>query len=121
MGNALRKPPENFIHVIAPYWADGTWVFDDASIGLVKEPFISGVPEILSGLVSDIPNAKEGFRLLFSEVPFPGYQADFAKVGKEFEGVWYQDRNGLRGWLSGGVFKYFTEAPETLYVRVEKL
>lgn len=29
---------------------------------------------MIDGLVSDLPNAERGFRLLFSAAPFPGFQ-----------------------------------------------
>jgi hypothetical protein len=70
------SPRENAIMVIAPYRYQGTWVFDDASAGLVKEPFVAGVPEMIDVLVKDIPDAGEGFRLLFSAKPFPGHQKE---------------------------------------------
>jgi hypothetical protein len=56
----------NQINVIAPYWLESaeTWVFDDERVGLVQEPFVSGVPEMIGDLVRDIPNARAGFRLL---------------------------------------------------------
>ncbi len=41
----------NVLMVIAPYWYQGTWVFDDESVGLVREPFVSGVPEMIDELV----------------------------------------------------------------------
>ncbi|NLE39705.1 MAG: hypothetical protein GX621_16930, partial [Pirellulaceae bacterium] len=69
---AQPRPRENAIMVIAPYRHQGTWVFDDESAGLVKEPFVAGVPEMIDLLVADIPNAADGFRLLFSAKPFPG-------------------------------------------------
>jgi hypothetical protein len=34
------------------------------------------VPEMIDLLVQDIPHVDEGFRLLFSTNPFPGYQAE---------------------------------------------
>ena len=66
----------NQINVIAPYWLDDvqTWVFDDERVGLMQEPFVAGADVFLSHLVQDIPNARNGFRLLFSTGPFPGYQ-----------------------------------------------
>jgi hypothetical protein len=66
----------NQIRVIAPYWLDSvqTWVFDDPVAGLVQEPFVSGVPEMIDDLVAEIPQARQGFRLLFSAQPFPGFQ-----------------------------------------------
>ena len=52
--------------VILPYRYGGTWVFDDKSVGLVREPFVAGVPEMIDALTADIPKAEEGFRLTFS-------------------------------------------------------
>jgi hypothetical protein len=65
---------ENATMVITPYWYSGTWVFDDPHVDLVREPFVSSVLEMLDVLVGEIPEAREGFRLTFSEVAFPGYQ-----------------------------------------------
>jgi hypothetical protein len=111
----------NAILVIAPYWSHGTWVFDDPSVGLVREPFVSGVPEILTALVSAIPNAQQGFRLLFSAKPFPGFQAEYLRETTEYSGTWYRTSDGRRGWLCPALFKYYRVAPERLYVRAEPL
>ena len=92
----------NQIMVIAPYWLDevGTWVFDDPAAGLSQEPFVSGVPEMIDYLVKDIPNARSGFRLLFSASPFPGYQKRLTWKREEMGGNWYaSDDPPLEGWL----------------------
>ena len=67
-------PSSNAIMVVAPYWYNGTWVFDEPAVGLKREPFVAGVPEMIDVFVEDIPDAKDGFRLLFSANPFPGHQ-----------------------------------------------
>jgi hypothetical protein len=115
--------PKNSIFLITPYWNSGTWVFDDPSVGLVKEPFVAGVPEILNELVSPIPNARTGFRLFFSESPFPGWQDEFLKVRDEYSGTWYQRAGNPKaeGWLCPALFKYFSQAPERLFVKAEPL
>lgn len=61
----------NQIQVIAPYWLDsaGTWVFDDVATDLVREPFVNGIPAMIDDLVAEIPNARNGFRMLFSASP----------------------------------------------------
>ena len=64
----------NAMMVISPYWYEGTWVFDDETKGLVREPFVLGMPEMIDTLLVDIPNAEQGFRLLFSAQEFPTYQ-----------------------------------------------
>ena len=75
----------NAIHVIVPYRHASTWVFYDPRVGLSREPFVSGIPEMIDLMVADIPNAETGFRLLFSSAPFPGYQVEFEKVRAEYE------------------------------------
>jgi hypothetical protein len=49
----------NVLMVIEPYWYQDTWVFDDVSVGLAKEPFTQGIPEMIDYLVKDIPNSWE--------------------------------------------------------------
>ena len=80
----------NAIYVIVPYRHASTWVFDDPRVGLSQEPFVSGIPEMIDTMVTDIPNAEKGFRLLFASEPFPGYQVELEKVREEYEGVWYR-------------------------------
>jgi len=112
----------NSIMVINPYWYVGTWVFDDDATGLVREPFVSGMPEIINGLVEGISDARAGFRLLFSATPFPGYQASLTRDRADFGGTWYRsDRDGAEGWLCPALFKYFPEAPAKIYVKAEPL
>jgi hypothetical protein len=78
----------NAINVIKPYRWEGMWVFDDPRVGLDKEPFVSGADIMIDVLVKDIPNAEQGFRLIFSGTPFPGhaYALDWRRT--EFEGNW---------------------------------
>lgn len=110
----------NQIMVIAPYWHHGTWVFDDPAVDLRQEPFVSGVPEMIDDLVADIPNARDGFRLLFSAGPFPGFHRKLTWVRKEMEGNWYFDaETNSEGWLCPAMFKYFDEAPSELFVKAE--
>lgn len=69
----MSQPNANSLLVIFPYFHHGTWVFDDDSVGLVREPFVTGIPRMIDRLVAEIPNARDGFRLIFSAAPFPGY------------------------------------------------
>ena len=111
----------NQIHVIAPYYLHGTWVFDDSRVGLVQEPFVSGVPEMIDDLVKEIPHARTGFRLLFSTAPFPGFQRKLTWVREEAGGNWYQaSEPASEGWLCPALFRYFDEAPVELYVKAEE-
>lgn len=112
----------NQIQIIAPYWLHGTWLFDDERVGLVQEPFVSGVPEMIDDLVRDIPDARNGFRLLFSSGPFPGFQRKLTWLREEFGGNWYKaDEPPMEGWLCPALFRYFESAPAELYVKAEAL
>jgi hypothetical protein len=115
-------PRENAIMVIAPYRYQGTWVFDDASTGLVKEPFVAGVPEMIDVLVKDIPNADKGFRLLFSAKPFPGHQKVLTWLRGDSGGNYYAlDDPPMEGWICPAMFKYYSTAPSKLYVKAEPI
>jgi hypothetical protein len=112
----------NQIMLIAPYWLDwaGAWVFDDPATDLKQEPFVEGVPEMINQLVADIPNAREGFRMLFSAAPFPGYQRKLRRLRQDFGGWWYaSDEPVAEGWLCPALFRYFDEAPTEIYVKAE--
>lgn len=116
------KPPANSIMVIAPYRYQGTWVFDDRAAGLVKEPFVAGVPEMIDVLVQDIPNADEGFRLLFSAQPFPGHQKALRWLRGDGGGNYYAfDDPPMEGWICPAMFKYYDKAPAHLYVKAEAI
>ena len=75
LSQAAAKQKMNALSVIFPYKLEGVWVFDDATIGVVREPFISGADKILDVLAEHIPNAADGFKIVFSARPFPGYTA----------------------------------------------
>ncbi len=112
----------NQIVVIAPYWLEdvGTWVFDDPKTGLEQEPFVNGIPEMIDDLVADIPNARRGFRLLFSAAPFPGYRRKLTRLRQELGGCWYaSDEPEAEGWLCPALFRYFHKAPKAIYVKAE--
>ena len=110
----------NAIMVIRPYLDSGVWVFDDAAVGLEREPFVGGIPEMIEILTREIPNAARGFRLTFSAAPFPGSQACIEWVREDMGGNWYRwPQHGMEGWLCPALFKYFDEAPRKLYLRAE--
>lgn len=114
----------NQVSIIAPYWLDhcNAWVFDDPRVGLEQEPFVSGVTEMIDFLVSGIPNAKSGFRLLFSAAPFPGYQKKLVWRRVEMGGNWYAcDDPPMEGWLCPALFRYFDQAPPEIYVKAETI
>jgi hypothetical protein len=112
----------NELLVIAPYWYNGTWVFDDPGVGLRREPFVAGVPEMIDVLVKDIPDARNGFRLTFSARPFPGFQKKLTWLRGDSSGNYYQlDDPPLEGWICPALSRYYREAPRTLYVKADSI
>jgi len=112
--------PANSLMVIVPYKYGGTWVFDDFSTGLRREPFVAGVPEMIDYLVCDLPDATNGFRMLFSTQPFPGHQKRLTWVRPEGGGNFYRMHEpDMEGWLCPALFRYYREAPKQLYVKAE--
>ncbi|WP_013324606.1 DUF6717 family protein [Gloeothece verrucosa] len=111
---------QNSLMVIVPYRYEGTWVFDDERVGLIKEPFVAGIPQMIEVMVKEIPHPEQGFRLLFGATPFPGYQLELDWIREEFQGHWYawKEKN-LEGWLCPALFKYFWQAPLKIYCKAE--
>ena len=114
--------PDNSILTLKPYWYNGTWVFDDARVNLSKEAFVAGIPEMINHMTKDIPNARKGFRLLFSANEFPGYQLKIKWVREGDGGNWYySDKLKMEGWLCPALFKYFKDAPKRIYAKAESI
>jgi hypothetical protein len=112
----------NSLYVLRPYKYEGSWVFDDESVGLKREPFVFGIDDMIQRLVAAIPNAAEGFRLVFSPQAFPGYAARLEWRREEAGGNWYFSPNfGIEGWLCPALFKYFDAAPQEFYAKAEAL
>jgi hypothetical protein len=112
----------NSLFVLRPYKDQGTWVFDDPSVGLAREPFVLGIDTMLDRLTADTPNATQGFRLIFSPRPFPGYAAKLEWRREETGGNWYfSPTYWMEGWLCPALFKYFATAPKELYAKAEPL
>ena len=106
------------------------WVFTDHGRGLVDEPFVSGMPEIISeylirkamakGLLTPYTSAQA----YFSDKPFPG--ADLILVGGDrvLDGRWYStdsptvahQEESLHGWLCPATLAFFPDFPDELYV-----
>ena len=110
----------NQIMVIFPYLYEDTWVFDDKKVGLEKEPFVFGIPEMIDIMTKNIDNADRGFKMLFSLAPFPGYQTELVHLREEYGGNWYLwQKHDLEGWLCPAMFRYFGATPEKIYCKAE--
>src|SRR5690349_2290240 len=110
----------NAINVIAPYKHLDMWVFDDARVGLVQEPFVSGADTMIDRVVRDIPNAANGFKMIFSASRFPGVQLTLQWRRGANDGNWYYSPElDMEGWLCPALFRYFADAPKEIFVQVK--
>lgn len=123
--NGILKQTNNIMNalqILKPYTYCGMWVFDDPSVGLSREPFVSGIDVMLDKLTASIPDAQKGFRLIFSHQPFPKYQIKLEWKREEFGGNWYWcSKFKIEGWLCPALFKYFPSAPKELYASAEAI
>jgi hypothetical protein len=118
----LKNKLKEEVLTLYPYWDEDeqAWLFDDESVELFREPFVNGIPEMIDKLVSNIPDAKKGFKLLFSSKPFFEYQVKLTRDEEEYGGTWYKDLNSNeKGWLCPALFKYFKKAPPHLFVKAK--
>ena len=113
---------QNALMVVFPYKDSKTWMFDDKTVGLTREPFVNGIPEMIDILVDGLKDAERGFRLVFSSGPFPGFQAELTWEREEHGGNWYRwVERGMKGWLCPAMFAYFDEAPKRLFCKAEAI
>ena len=114
---------KNSIFVIKPYKWDGMWVFDDERVGLDKEPFVAGADTMIDIAVSvkGIPNADNGFLMVFSADPFPDADFNLDWVQEENTGNVYKGRfesQEIEAWLCPALNLYYPDAPKKLYIQV---
>jgi hypothetical protein len=114
----------NSINIILPYRWSGTWVFDDLAVGLEREPFVAGVPEMIDILLNrkDMKDF-DRFRLIFSAHEFPGYDEKITmQSGQVDQGTYYESPTFEKiGWLCPALARYFDESPKEIYVKFEPI
>ena len=75
---------------------------------------------MIDGLVKDIAESKDGFRLTFSANPFPGFQKKLTWLRGDSGGNYYKlDDPPIEGWICPAMFRYYKAAPKALYVKAE--
>jgi hypothetical protein len=128
------------VMTLYPYLYQGKcWVFDDPQTGLKEEEFVLGASEMISKLIAakDIPNAKRGFTMSFSDQSFhhdveltwispeEAAKATGQRVTKlPATGSWYSGvvaGEQMVAWLCPALYEYFAGAPKRIFVKAEKL
>lgn len=108
----------NFIQSICVYNHKNLWVFDDENFDLIREPFVSGMDKIISHFVKKMNLNVNGFNILFSIDPFPGYHTELEWQRKELGGNWYHCKElNLGGWLCPALEYYFQNIPIKLFAQ----
>ena len=98
----------NSIFVIKPYKWEGLWVFDDANVSLVKEPFVGGADTMIDVVTTNIPNADKGFLAIFSASYFPDAQVVLDWLRADGGGNVYRwKEKDMEGWLCPALLRYF--------------
>lgn len=115
----------NTINVIHPYRDGAALIFDDPSVGLLREGLIGGTDLILYLAARAASADPDRFTLTFAEGPFPGHQAvaEWIEQGDAGFGDWYHVSlpgvGSQNGWLCPALLKYFPAAPPRIYFRVQ--
>jgi len=110
----------NSIFVIKPYKWEGTWVFDDPAVDLVREPFVAGADTIIDVATNNIPNADKGFLAIFSASYFPDAKIVLDWVQEDGGGnVYSWAEKEMKGWLCPALLRYFEQPPAKLYIQVK--
>ena len=115
----------NQINIITPYRKYGTWVFDDSSVGLVREPFVAGADVAIDKIVEHLGIKTDKIVMTFSKDDFPGshVRLDYLVKDIEKEGDYYNivdDNFNLELWLCPALLKYFDEPPKEIYIKIEE-
>lgn len=107
----------NALMQISAYRHHGGWAFDDAKVGLVAEPFVSGISQMID-ILADLVGATDRILLTFSPTEFPGASCRLDWTREEFGGNWYRwQARAMDGWLCPALFYYFDKAPESIFIR----
>ena len=121
----------NSLFTIYPYKHMDGWVFDDAAVGLVKEPFVAGADDLLTLLSKGL----DKITVVFAAIPFPDAQLRIDKLTEEElkelnlnagpflvnYGTYYQQKERAHLlWLCPALNLYIKESPETIYIKVIK-
>lgn len=103
------------MNVIKPYRLNGQWCFDDEVKGVLKEPFVAGMSEMIDRAVGD----NHDFALIFCDKEFEGADYVLEYIGDEAGGAWYRCEQLNRiGWFCPVIHKYFTALPANIYVSI---
>jgi hypothetical protein len=96
-------------------------MFDDDTVGLVRKAFASSAGEMIERLVIDIPQAYDGFTLVFSAEPFSAGEVQLQWRREGSGGNWYYSPElDAEVLLGPRLLKYFPFAPKRIYAELKE-
>jgi len=115
----------NQINTILPYRSMGGWAFDDNAVGLEREPFVAGADIAIDKIVEYLGIKTDKIKMTFSKDKFPGHhiKLEYITLDPFEDGQFYSihdDNFDLELWLCPALLKYFDEAPDEIYVKIEE-
>ena len=119
----------NQINTILPYRSMGGWAFDDAAVGLEREPFVAGADKAIDKIVKHLGIETDKIKMTFSKDKFPGHHVKLLYLAPDTIAVWdgggdfyriEDDNFNIDLWLCPALLKYFDIAPDEIYVKVEE-
>lgn len=113
----------NSIMMLTPRLENGQWVFDDAAVGLIREPFVGDANTLIDRMTARMAVMDRGFNLLFSEGPFPIATITLDLVETDPTGSVYkcEQHPDLRVWLCPALFRYFPKAPPRIWATAQEI
>lgn len=106
---------KNSIFSIDVYKEGVMWAFDDARVGLKKEPFVAGADT----LIDKLAGKKKKITLIFSDKPFPSATLQVertSKPGKIVGTDYYCNQLDHTLWLCPALNLYYPKSPKRLYI-----
>ena len=90
---------------------------DDPTKGIVMEPLVRGIPEIIAAIVG--PRV-DRFTITFTADRTASHDNVLLRMTPEDGGHWYKlGGTTMNGWLCPVLLEYFDEAPLELYLRLK--
>ena len=99
-------------------------MLDDREHGMMHEPFVFGMEQLLDRFAETMPHAHDGFQMYLSDKKMPdirglptGSAGVLIRKEADAGGYWYYSSYfDLRGWMgNGGLTRYFSEPPSIIY------
>ena len=110
---------ENSLFVIKPYFDEGleAWVFDDEERGLYKEALVLGADLLCQSLYEKYGDFSASFSANY--IPNADVVLHRTTEPSRQNGTWYKEATSKQdAWLCPALFKFFDEAPDSIYLKV---